>query len=86
MLTLKQLKEMPAGTVFATGEVTEPRLFKTAVRWIAKRGGYHDWAIYYHLAEHTIDYVMKNGDKVTTESVIRKLVECDDEAFKWYRY
>ena len=92
MLTKKILEEMPAGTIFARGWASDDewginmtRSHK-CLRWIAKRGdGAPDWAIYCHFAENDDTYVEQCGDKVHRESHIRKLVECDDEALKWYR-
>ena len=59
MLTLEQLKEMPAGCAFATGTIeNSPEGFFVTreqqgrlIRWVAKRGGIHDWAIYYYWSE-----------------------------------
>lgn len=66
---------------------------------VAKRWDIHDWAIYvkrkYRLnimeqrtlwAEILYSEVVTTGDKIITEEFIRKLVPCDDEAFKLYRY
>lgn len=84
-LTLDFLKEHK-GIVFATGLTTDRRLWKDEVRWIAKVGdGHYDWAIYYHHANRTVEWIKTNGDKVTTESIIRELVPCTDEAFAHYR-
>lgn len=93
-LTLKKLKELPESQVFATGVVenSPEGVYMTdnrkghKMRWVAKRGTIHDWAIYIHWAEHDEDYVMKNGDKVRDEKNIRKLVPCDNEAFEMYRF
>ena len=86
-LTLDYLKdEANRGKMIATGVTTNPRLWKEPVRWLAKAGdGWHDWAIYYHTQEKTIEWLMTNGDKVTSESVIRELVPCSDEAYSCYR-
>ena len=86
MLTLKMLKDMPPATVFATGVINDPRIYKESVRWVAKRGGIHDWAIYYHHERYSQDYVMENGDKMITKEVIKELVPCDDEAYSMYRF
>lgn len=86
LLTLDYLKSH-IGVVFASGVTQNNLLWLEPVRWIAKvGGGFHDWAIYYHHSYKSIDYVITNGDKVTTESVIRSLVPCSDEAFKLYRF
>lgn len=92
MLTLEKLKAMQPGLWFATGLTTDdPKGINMnrsgkQLKWVAVRGGIWDWAIYIHWAESSIGYVASNGDKVTFESHIKKLVPCDDEAFKMYRY
>ena len=72
--------------VFAIGLIQDDRLYKEPVRWVAVRGGYHDWCIYYHTADKTTDWIKRSGDKVRDESIIKDLVECDKEAFEMYRY
>ena len=84
ILTLQILKDMEPGT-FAKGEGTYPGLHADPIRWVAVRGGIHDWALYYHHAYHSFKYVKKTGDKSFTESIIRDLVPCDDEAWAMYR-
>lgn len=94
MLTLEQLQKMPPKTVFASGviENSPDGVYMTSndpgrlLRWAARRGGIHDWAIYILWAERTQEEVLSFGDKVTTEGNIKKLVPCDDEAFKMYRF
>ena len=92
MLTLNQLKDMPKHTIFATGTANdEPNgLFMAntnrQLRWVAIKGDIHDWAIYCHFADKSEDWIAQHGDKVTMEKHIKKLVPCDDEAFKMYRY
>lgn len=92
MLTLKNLKDMEPGTIFATGVVNDgpggvnmTRSERT-LRWVACRGGIYDWAIYIAPEEWTPEGVKRQGDKVTSEQNIKKLVPCDDEAFGMYRY
>ena len=92
MLTLQTLKDMQPGEVIATGTANDdPQgLFMAntnrPLRWVAVRGGIHDWAIYCHFADKDIEWIKRQGDKVCMESHIRKLVPCDNEAFKMYRY
>ena len=85
-LTLSALKEMEPGTVFAHGVTLDERLYREPVRWLAKRGRIHDWAIYYHLESSSLEWIEGSGDKCFTERVIKDLVPCDDAAFKMYRY
>ena len=91
MLTLQILKDMDPHTIFATGITVDNRTginmsnSDKLLRWIAKRGGIHDWAIYIHFNTYTVDDVARNGDKVSGKENIKKLVPCDDEAFEMYR-
>lgn len=92
MITLEQLKAMPPKTIFATGTAYDnpEGLFmantKRELRWVAERGGIHDWTIYTHFSEHDAEWVRRHGDKVFGKEHIKKLVPCDDEAFAMYRY
>jgi hypothetical protein len=94
ILTLEKLKAMKPGEVFAQGEVenSPDGVYMTdehkgqMLKWVAKRGGYHDWAIYLDWAYKSFDSVLSNGQKTTTATYIKKLVPCDDEAFNMYRY
>lgn len=91
MLTIEKLKEMEPG-IFMRGEIIDsPEGINMEnsgkqLRWVAVRGsGYYDWTIYCYLAEKDWDFIKTQGNKVTGEVNIKKLVECDDEAFKIYR-
>lgn len=83
MLTIKQLKEMKQDTIFASGIGIDGR---DRIRWVACRGGIHDWAIYYGRLEQSQDEIKRNGDKLFSEDKIKGFVPCDEEAFKMYRY
>lgn len=92
MLTLEALKAMEPETIFASGTTIDgPEGLNMArtgklLRWVAIRGGIHDWAIYAHFADLPAEEVARIGDKVSTESHIKRLVPCDDAAFEMYRY
>lgn len=92
MITLQNLKDMEPDTIFASGTTTDdPQGINMTnsgrkLRWVACRGGIHDWAIYIQSADWPADEVKRVGDKVSNETNIKKLVECDDEAFGMYRY
>ena len=73
----------------------------TKVKWVAVRGGMHDWTIYHSMDANFItdDYldnpchlkvpterIARNGAKLCKEEDIKKFVLCDDKAFKMYRY
>lgn len=112
MLTLEQLERMAPDTRFANGvglilhpwfndakNIDENNM--TPVKWVAIRGGIHDWAIYHSMdanlchadyfdssdhLECSIDQIARHGAKLTKEKEIRAFVPCTDEAFKMYRY
>jgi hypothetical protein len=90
-LTLQMLKDMEPG-IFATGTVSDNPVGVNMtnsgklLRWVAVRGGIHDWKIYCHWAEHDEQWIKAQGDKITNEDNIRKLVPCDDEAFGMYAF
>mgnify|MGYP001560158826 CR=1 FL=1 len=92
MLTLKELKELPPNTIFASGLAMDNKdgLFMAntnrELRWVAVRGGIYDWAVYCHFSDKDIEWIKDSGDKVCQESHIKKLVPCTDDAFHQYRY
>lgn len=93
MLTLKELKAIPPGEVFATGVLpnSEEGLYMTndggELRWIAKKGfGYNDWAIYCYWANQDVDWIKNHGDKVTSKDNIQKCVPCSEECLNLYRF
>ncbi len=85
MMTLEDLKNMPSHTIFATGITEDGRLFSEPVRWIAKRGLIHDWAIYYDKMEKTTEQIQSWGSKLYSLNIIKDLVSCDEEMLKMYR-
>lgn len=91
-MTFQDLKEMSPNSIFAFGEVIDNSTginitgSGEMLRWVAVRGGIHDWAIYCHFADKTKEWIKDYGDKIFRESHIKKLVPCTDEAFKMYRY
>lgn len=86
MLTIQKLKEMLPDERFATGTGTYPEITNKEIRWVAVRGiGMYDWCIYCHLSDKSIEQVAKFGNKCFTDSVIKRLVPCDEESFRLYR-
>lgn len=91
MLTLQQLKDMEPDTIFATGETTDGydavNMYGKGqeLRWVATRGGIHDWAIYIAPKDWTEEMIKSNGDKVHNRTSVQKLVPCDAEALEMYR-
>jgi len=73
----------------------------TKIKWVAIRGGIHDWAIYHSLDANFemadcldgdshlqvgLERIARGGAKLRREDEIKKLVPCDKESFKMYRY
>lgn len=93
MLTLEKLKEMPPHEVIASGVIENshegiymtPMDIGRKLRWVAKRGEIHDWAIYITWASYGLEFALTNGDKITSQANIKKLVPCNEEALSWYR-
>ena len=92
MLTVQDLDNMATRTIFASGSIKDSsedvnitNSGKTLYR-IACRGCVHDWAIYCSFKDLRRDDIHDYGDKIFAEENIKKLVPCDDEAFKLYRY
>jgi hypothetical protein len=92
MLTLEALKDMPPHEHFATGVAIDNSSninitnSGRLLRWVAVRGGMHDWAIYIGWFDRSEDELGRNGDKLHSKENIRKLVPCTDEAFNMYRF
>lgn len=94
VLTAELLRNMQDGEVFASGKfINSPEGIYMSMRrpedemmWQAVRGtGFHDWAIYANWASDGWDEVLRSGEKITNYSNIKKLVECDEDAFNLYR-
>lgn len=94
-LTIERLKQIQPGEIISQGTtanspegilMTDYDIGKELL-WIAKKGhGYDDWCIYAHWAENGLDFVITNGDKVTSERNIKKLVPCTEEVYSLYRF
>lgn len=91
-ITLQQLKDTKPNTIFATGETSVEDYWDASkemqIKWVAVRGGIHDWAIYYQKAEEdwTDERIRDMGEKMHNPASIKKCVPCDDEAFEMYRH
>jgi hypothetical protein len=93
ILTREMLEAMTAGAIIAKGEtVNSPdgvymtdQNIGAPLKFVAKRGGFRDWAIYVDWAYKSDEDVLKMGQKVFGNEHIKKLVPCDEEALKMYR-
>lgn len=83
------------------GGTLEPDGRSTKVKWVAIRGGIHDWAIYHSMDANIVyaDYfddpehleasnelISRAGAKLHNEKYIKELVPCTDKAFAMYRH
>lgn len=82
MLTLRQLKEMKPDTIFATGETVDGYHGANMtgsgqkLRWVATRGGIHDWAIYIAPEDWDEEEIKRMGDKVHDRDTVQKFMPC----------
>lgn len=84
VLTSSALQWLPAHHILGNGVFT--REDGSLKRWIAKRGGYHDWAIYQGEPEWPDNRILESGNKIINEQLIKQLLPADDEAMALYRY
>lgn len=83
------------------GGTLEPDGRSTKVKWVAIRGGYHDWAIYHSMDANLVqaryfddpihlkaseNIIADYGAKLHDMKKIREFVPCDDEALEMYRH
>ena len=96
MLTLKKLEAMEPG-LFAQGLLIDSpegiNLANTGkeIMWVANRAFLPFWSIYTqdpHKPEalDSFEKVWRFGNKIKFEFHIQKLIQCDHEAFKRYRF
>jgi hypothetical protein len=91
-LTIEEFNDIYPGSVFAKGTTIDDQegvnmtTSGKDLKWVAKKGFANDWCIYIHFSNYSDEYVEQSGDKVTFEKHIRKLVPCNYEVFRKYRY
>lgn len=87
ILTLQRLKDMESDTIFDSGISTTLNLINSneSLRWVAVRGGYHDWSIFAHKEKMSKENIADQGDKISSLDIVRRLVPCDNEALEMYR-
>ena len=92
MITLQGFNKIPYDGIFNSGTtIDNPEGINMnnsgqPLKWIAKKGGGDDWAIYIHFEGHSDDFIKKHGQKVSDRDNIRKLITCDAEMFAKYRF
>jgi len=82
-LNIEQLKEMSPG-IFKSGTYTDAQ--GTENRWVAVRGGYHDWCIYQDMMHKAETLIASHGNKIHDMVVVAKLIDCEDDALEMYRH
>lgn len=93
-INLDKFNSILPGTIFAQGTIANAPhgLYMTnsnigkSLLWIAKKGYGNDWSIYTHWEDRGLMYVVEQGDKVTGNENIKKLVSCSTDVFKLYRF
>jgi len=90
MLTIEKLRAMNPGIIkygFVNNNLINHPEFSSnqILKWIAKRGNIHDWAIYYALETTSDIGVLEYGKKLHDLELVKKLVPCTEEALKMYR-
>lgn len=94
MLTLQKLKEMEPFETFMSGDTIDNHTgcnmtgTSKILTYVACRGQIHDWAIYCQYKDEgwSLQRIHDEGEKVTSEEHIKRLVPCDKQAFEMYRY
>lgn len=94
MLTVDKLKAIATNEIFDSGEcinsskdiyMTDTNVGEMMI-WIAKKGSADDWAIYLCWKWQGWQFCETQGQKVCNLENIKKLVPCDEEVIKKYRY
>jgi hypothetical protein len=92
MLTFEKFSEIPDGLVFDKGIMVDSpeglHMARTGrmLKWVAVKGYDNDWCVYTHFAENDWEFIESNGDKVGGTDNILKVVPCDEDVLKRYRY
>lgn len=92
MITEEVFDSIKEGEIFATGyTIDSPDGANMSnsgkvLKWLAAKGWGGDFAIYVALATKSWDYVESDGDKVSTNHNLKKLLSCSEEVWKKYRY
>lgn len=82
---------MKPDTIFASGVVpnSPEGIFASRegghIKWLAVRGGIHDWAIYYGWEHKSLESIRNWGDKLHNRETVISLVPCTNEALGMYR-
>ena len=92
MLTKELFDKIPYSEVFATGVLpnSSEGIFANyeggELRWVAKKGSWNDWAIYYHWSHKDEQWIKEHGDKLYNKVYIKRCVPCTEEVLNMYRF
>ena len=64
--------------------VHEP--FKAELKFVCKKGGGNDWAIYAGKSDQSVEWIKAHGQKVTSERNIQGICPCTPDVLELYRY
>jgi hypothetical protein len=90
-MTLEEFNQLPYGAIFGTGVLpnSPDGIFMTNgggnLRWVAKKGGGDDWAIYCFWSLWAVEQICESGDKITNELNILKCLPDAQEILPLYR-
>lgn len=86
VLTASLLEKMQPGEIIASGKCFHKQLHVGLLHWVGVRGmGMNDWAIYYYMWGIDERWIVDNGEKITSEQIVRGLIPCDSSAWELYR-
>lgn len=93
IFTLEEFNSFPNNAPFGIGKaINSPEgIFMTSdnigkeLVWAAVKGE-GDWCIYVAWAEKGLKYTIREGDKVTSKENVLKLIPCNEEVLKKYRF
>jgi len=88
MLTIEDLKAFGPGIFAARTFIDDGSFMQNGLllKMVAVRGNIHDWSIYVGREEQSYEEIERVGDKITGTYLIKRLVPCNEEALKMYRY
>ena len=86
MFDLKKLLGTPFNGEIARGSGPLPELDIQEAKWVAVKGMYHDWAIYYGSPSQSWEEIRDYGTKLQREKAIKRLVPCTNGMYRRYRW
>lgn len=92
-MTIETFNKITPGDFFAMGVIpnSPEGLFMInndqgrLLRWVAVKGHADDWTIYTHWYDHSLEYVLRSGDKVLNMKNVQFLLPCTAGVVAKYR-